>query len=439
MSAETSEAGRPTERLPMRQLLSISIYWFGINAVWGGYEIFGQKRVEEIVGQAERGTIMGNLELLVALVAVLVQPTVGTISDYTMTRWGRRKPFILIGTILDVVFIVLIATSHTLLGLAVFLLVLQFTSNFAQGPFQGYVPDLVPERQVGIASGLMGLMRMLGLVGGAALVSTGAMTGNYELPFIIIGVIELALALMTVVLVREGRAARDRGGRSWMAVAREAWGTDVLRERSFLFMSGTRLLFLMGTGIFVNLSLYYMRDSLGLQDAALTTWLIIGTATLAVSTAVGTLPAAWVSNKTGRKPVIRAAAAIAAVGILLIARAPTPIEAMVGIFLMGLGAGAYLAVDWALMTETIPKAASGRYMGLANIANSTAGPIGLVIGGRVLDAVTASSGLAQGPRAAIATGVVFLVIGSVLLTWVHPRVDPRMLVEPAPLPVPSVP
>ena len=90
--------------------------------------------------------------------AIIVQPTIGMISDYTVTRWGRRKPYIVIGATLDVVFLIGLALSQTYLMILVFLVLLQFSSNFAQGPFQGYVPDLVPAKQVATASGLMGVM-----------------------------------------------------------------------------------------------------------------------------------------------------------------------------------------------------------------------------------------------------------------------------------------
>lgn len=132
----------------------------------------------------------------------------------------------------------------------------------AQGPFQGYVPDLVPDPQVGLASGLMGVMRLTGQLFGTALMLVGAATNQWGLPLILIGLIEVLLATATFLWVREGPAARDRGGRSWVSVAKEAWGTDVLKERSFLRMTGVRLFFMMGVGIFVNLSLLYVERSL---------------------------------------------------------------------------------------------------------------------------------------------------------------------------------
>lgn len=60
-------------------------------------------------------------------------------------------------------------------------------------------------------------------------------------------------------------------------------------------------------------------------------------------------------------------------------------------------------------------------MGLANLANSISGSLAVVIGGRVLDAVTASAGLDAGPRATIMTGLLFLAGASLMVTLVKPR------------------
>ena len=65
---------------------------------------------------------------------------------------------------------------------AAFVVLLQFSANFAQGPFQGYVPDLVPPSQVGLASGLVGLFTVLGVVVGTGLASIGLATGDFTHP-----------------------------------------------------------------------------------------------------------------------------------------------------------------------------------------------------------------------------------------------------------------
>jgi MFS family permease len=191
-------------------------------------------------------------------------------------------------------------------------------------------------------------------------------------------------------------------------------------------MTGVRLAFLAGVGVFVNLSLLYVERSLGQADpAARSTWQYAAVVVLAIGVAIATLPSGRLSDRLGRKPVIFGAIACSAVGLAVLALAPEPIWAMPGAFILGLGSGAYLAVDWALMTDVIPLAASGRYMGLANIANSISGPVGLVFGGVLMDIATRAGYAPAGPRLAMLVGIVGLAIAAWLLRGVRPRRDPR--------------
>jgi hypothetical protein len=115
--------------------------------------------------------------------------------------------------VLDVVFLAAIATSNELVAIAVFIALLQFSSNFAQGPFQGYVPDLVPAQQVGLASGLVGLFSVLGNATGFIVGSLAVASGQFALGTLSLGVIELVTMLIVVIGVDEGRAAKPRQGR----------------------------------------------------------------------------------------------------------------------------------------------------------------------------------------------------------------------------------
>ena len=91
--------------------------------------------------------------------------------------------------------------------------------------------------------------------------------------------------------------------------------------------------------------------------------------------------------------------------------------ALVGTVLYGMSAGIFLAVDWALMTDIIPKASSGRYMGLSNVATASSGVLALAIGGLLMDAV----GGGEGPRAALWFAVALFGIGALLLVPVDER------------------
>ena len=384
---------RPTKSLSIASLLRLSIYWLGLVAVFSGIGVIMQERAKVLIpDESVRFTTIYIVQLLGVIVAVLVQPTVGSLSDYTITRFGRRKPYILIGTLLDFVFLIGLATSNTLLVVAAFVLLLQLSSNFAQGPFQGYVPDLVPPQQVGLASGMVGLFQVLGVVTGTALATLGTALGDFTIPTILLGVIELATMLSLFFRLDEGRKPKSRGGRSWRSIAGDAWGTDILAERSFVFLVASRFFILGGSAFLITLSVPYLETALGLVDKDQRATTLLGlTIIVALCTAIATLPAARLSERVGRKKVIYGACVLGATGMTICALAPGVPVLVVGATLVGVGGGSFLAVDWALMTDIIPKASSGRYMGISNVATATNGVIAGFIGAVIIDALAKSA------------------------------------------------
>src|SRR5919107_97179 len=127
MHAETALADepyvRPTTALPIGHLIRISLYWLGLTAIDGAVGVFNQNRLNfgaMAVPEVEVGRILFLLSIPVAIISILVQPTIGSISDYTVSRWGRRKPYIVIGSLLDLVFLAGIALSNNVLMLGAF-------------------------------------------------------------------------------------------------------------------------------------------------------------------------------------------------------------------------------------------------------------------------------------------------------------------------------
>jgi MFS family permease len=411
--------GRPTERLPVRELVRISLYWLGLSSIFGGLNTImaGRLEFDHLVDPGSVGRTLFLLTIGGAVIAMVVQPTVGSISDYTISRWGRRKPYIFIGSVLDVVFLVGIALSNDLLAIAALIALLQFSSNFAQGPFQGYVPDLVPAPQVGMASALVGVMQILGNVTGFLIGGFAVATHQYSLGLVALGVVEFVTMLSVVIRVRPGRPAKERAGRSWLSIAGEAWGTDVLRERSFLFLVGSRLAILTAGGVLTQLGLFYLARSLSMDEHDAGTSFNVMAALVAVGTVLAVIPAARVSDRVGRKAVIYVSCLIGAIGMVIVATATSFPLALVGAVLYGLSAGIFLAVDWALMTDIIPKAASGRYMGLSNVATASSGVLAIAIGGTLMDAL----GDGDGPRAALWFAVSLFGVGALLLRPVDQR------------------
>lgn len=414
---------RPTTDLPIGHLVRISLYWLGLTAIDGAVGVFIQNRLnyDDFAPELEIGRILFLLSIPVALLSILIQPTVGAISDYTVSRWGRRKPYIVFGSLLDLVFLAGIATANNVLMLGAFAALLAISTNIARGPFQGYVPDLISERQVGMASALVGLMQILGNVVGFLLVTVAVAFDRMELAIVAVAVVELATMVAVVVRVSPGPAPLDRAGRSWLTIARTAWATDVLQERSYVWLVVSRLFFLMGGAMLVNLVITYLNQTHQLSQEAANGTNTLLLVVVVIANLIAIVPSARVSDRIGRKPVIYASCVVGAVGLLISALAPSVPFLFVGAFLFGASAGTFLAVDWALITDIIPRASSGRYMGLSNVATGSSTVFAVMTGGLVLDAFNAAFGVGVGPRAAYLLGAVYYVVAMICL---RPVVEP---------------
>ena len=94
----------------------------------------------------------------------------------------------------------------------------------------------------------------------------------------------------------------------------------------------------------------------------------------------------------------------------------------------------FLAVDWALMTDIIPRASAGRYMGLSNVATGSASPLSIAIGGVAIDLSPRPSADGAGPRVVFILGVVFFAAAAVTLRPVIEPPRPGPADPPAPDP-----
>ena len=431
--------GRPTEELKLHELFDLNIYWLAINLLWGALGIallpilmidlvcHGNEACSDltpIVGgvTVSKGVAEAIIVNLGALVAILVQPTVAAISDHWSSRIGRRKPFIVVGTLFDMVFLIGLYLAGAWAGVLLFYVLLQFSSNFAQGPFQGFMPDLVPARQVALASGLMGLMILLGVGGGAMLVAlfNNVFHNPRGVVFVVMAT-EFITMVITVVRVRDGRQGIPRGDRSWLRVGLSAWGTDILREHSYMWLLGSRLFLLMTSGSLIAIAFYYMQDSFGLSRSDALNLTFVASALVIVFGAIATVPSGLISRRLGKKRTIYIAALIGFIGMSMLVWSPSPSISLVFVVLVGVGSGAFLAVDWALMTDIIPKAESGRYMGISNVVTGASGAFAAAIGLTIVDVGNHAVRNGAGPRLAYLVTASFYVVGCLLLT----RVDER--------------
>jgi MFS family permease len=199
-----------------------------------------------------------------------------------------------------------------------------------------------------------------------------------------------------------------------------AWGTDLLAQRDYVWLLVSRLFVLTALVSLQAFAVFFLENAHGMAPDQAQTAQFPLIVTVAVSALLSAVPGGWISSRVGRKPVLFVAIALGIVGAVAIATASEYWMVVAAAVPIGVCSGVFLGVDWALMTDIIPKAESGRYMGISNIAVAGAGPIASTVGGVVVFlATSATLGPALAYRLIFALMAVELLFGALALRRVH--------------------
>jgi MFS family permease len=137
------------------------------------------------------------------IIAMLVQPAMGLLSDRSTSRFGRRRPFILVGVLLDLVFLAAVGMSRGYGMLLIATLLQQFSANISHGALQGLIPDIVPEDQHGRASAVKSIFELLPIILVGFTIAKLVGAGQLGWAIAATGAGLLLTMLLTVVLVKE--------------------------------------------------------------------------------------------------------------------------------------------------------------------------------------------------------------------------------------------
>jgi MFS family permease len=192
------------KRLRWYDYLTINLFWLGLNirnTALGS--IFMPYLVGIFAPEAIKNTALGAMRSAGLVIAMLVQPAAGLLSDRSTSRFGRRRPYILVGALFDCLFLAAIALSQTYWALLIAVLLIQFSSNISHGPLQGLIPDLVPEDQRGRASAIKAIMELLPVILVGLTIAKMVGAGALDAAIFVTGASLLVVTLITVIFVKE--------------------------------------------------------------------------------------------------------------------------------------------------------------------------------------------------------------------------------------------
>jgi MFS family permease len=197
---------------------------------------------------------------------------------------------------------------------------------------------------------------------------------------------------------------------------------DTRRYRDFAWLMVSRLFFLMAPVAIGTYAFNFIRFTFNYSEGKASLYSSALQATILVLAAVLCMTAGFLAERYGKKRLIMAACLIGAVGSTLLIFAPS-LPWILGFgLIVGISLGTFLSVDWAFMTDLIPKAEAGRYMGVSNIATASAGLIARPILGPIIDAFNNNRTSAVGYRVmfGIVTGfflIALLTLQPVRVSW----------------------
>jgi Na+/melibiose symporter-like transporter len=366
--------------------IKITIFGFALSALWGSlHTIVIPTRLLDFVAESEKSTYLGLLTFVGLILAMIVQPIAGTLSDRSGFGRGRRRPYILVGATLIILLLSGIGWSASYAAIFLVYCLLQISSNTAQGPYQAFIPDLVPGGRRGVASGVKSFLE---IGGGVALIypiaifmdrySAGEGSSWLWLSLIIPGLVLLGVTIATALMVKERPGAGGAQLPLLPALLR-SFKIDVRANRDFVWFLISRLFIIMAFTTLQTFALYFLMDVVGVPDPA------TATAKFSIVAVAGMLviayPAGRLSDRIGRRPITIAAGLLGALGIGLIALfQQSYIHIIFSGGLVGIAFGAFMSSNWALATDLVAKGEEARYLGLTNLATAGGAALARLIG-----------------------------------------------------------
>ena len=406
--------------------LKITILGFAMSALWQSmHTIILPLRLLDFVAESEKNTYLGILTFTGLMLAMVVQPIAGAISDRSGFRWGRRRPFILLGIMFLILLLPGIGLAGSYAAILIIYCLMQVSNNTAQGPYQGFIPDLVPEGKRGRASGIKTLLEIVGGAISVLLISVfmdrySAGEGSFWLwlSLAIPGAVLLVFMVVTLLTVKE-QPGTGRPRLSILSTVYNTFRIDLRANRDFIWFLVSRTLIFMAFSTIQQFALYFLRDVIGVANPA------EAAASFSVVAVIGMLivvyPAGHLSDRIGRKPIGIISGLLMALSIAVVIFAQEYVYVLIAAGGIGVAVGAFTSTNWALAVDLVAEGEEARYLGLANIATAGGAALARLIGPVIdhFEAIRADLGY----QVMLVACCIYCIVGALILLKVKPPVN----------------
>ncbi|MFJ2316732.1 MFS transporter [Arthrobacter sp. MYb214] len=358
----------PTKRVGPGWIAAVVIVHIGINVgFFAPIQVLLGLHAEQL-DASQKNAILSLVTGVGAAVSLVANPLFGALSDRSTSKFGRRIPWVFFGTICAALALLLMSTSQTVSTLVIGWALMQAAGNAALAAIFAAIPDKVPVEQRGMVGGLVALGQTCGSLIGAVIGMVAA--SNLVFGYAIVAT-AVAICSIPFVLMRQD-VPLPKGALEPvkpLEFVRSFWINPV-KHADFGWAWLTRFLLYLGCQLCLVYLLFFLQDAIKHPEPA--QGVLVLTAIYAFCVIFSSVISGKLSDKDGKRKkyvIISSVIVAAAAGVL--ATATSFATAIVAAVLLGIGFGAYLAVDFALLTQVLPNADSrGKDLGMINIANS---------------------------------------------------------------------
>jgi MFS family permease len=345
------------------------------------------------IQQLDAAGKVGDLALVMAvggIFVVLAGPFMGRLSDRTTWRLGMRRPFLLTGAILEASGLLMLAVAPALFVVLVSWCLVAIGSTAVLTAANAVLPDQVPQEQRGLVSGVLGMTQGVGLIVGTFLVQAvvGSVLGMFVLP----ALVALVSVLIFAVILPDRRLDPQQPLPSYnLGEFLHSFWVNPRRYPDFGWAWMGRFLVVMGMVTLTSYQVYYLIDHLHVSPRAVAGLIFLSILISNIALMIASHLSGWFSDKVRRrKPFVLIAALLYALGLLLVALAPTITAFLIAIAMTGIGQGVYMAIDLVLGAAVLPEGGreAGKDMSVFSIASTVPNtvapaiaPLFLAIGG----------------------------------------------------------
>lgn len=328
-------------------------------------------------GATGAAAVLGGFGALFATVANVV---FGRLSDRTTSRFGRRRVWIISGTVLMTVAFAIMALAPTLLVATVGWSLAQLGANMTLAPFIATLADQVPRFQRGKITASLGIAQNVGIFGGTYVAQ--AFAGQLLVMFVAPSILAIVVMVVFAVVLPDKRlpAAPPRATlRDWA----ETFWVSPVKNPDYALAWWSRFLITFASFGFTTFRFFYLLNHVGVEAEQIPGVITISVLIYTVALIGASYFAGWLSDRIGRRKVfVWSSTALFALGtfaLIFVQDVPTfyVLEA-----LLGLAYGIYVGVDLALVVDVLPNPDdSGKDLGVFNIANALPQTLAPLVGG----------------------------------------------------------